>query len=439
VLKRCLAGIVLCFAVLIAPALVGQQTGQLSVVKIKSSANASAVVGGYGVTLIDSIPELNKYLVQGTAANLASLQKDSNVQGAESNLAAQISEFAILNESTVALLDPDAVALLLDQTQTWDGHHWVKSSVFQQPALQIIAFTPSTTPGSPVTVAVIDTGIDPLHPALQGSTLPGHNFINEQGTTNELNDLDPATASLLQQRSGLLPASADTLAVLNPSTVALLDSTVLSLMKQTPTPYFGHGTMVSGLIHAVDPSALILPLKVFDATGRGTSFRIAKAIVYATNNGASVINMSFSMDSYSDLINDAVKYATHNNVILVASVGNTDLKIDRIYPASSDKVIGVASTDQQDQKADFSNYGPVADVSAPGVGLISPYPAGLYALWSGTSASAALVSGEAALLFSQTNLHPGDVFNRIGSRVDHLHLKYPLGSGRINLRIAMQK
>jgi subtilisin family serine protease len=71
--------------------------------------------------------------------------------------------------------------------------------------------------------------------------------------------------------------------------------------------------------------------------------------------------------------------------------------------------------------------------------LISPYPAGLYAIWSGTSASAALVSGEAALLFSQKNLKSNDVAKRIADRVDPLRALYDLGKGRINLKDALKK
>src|SRR5262249_47932823 len=114
-------------------------------------------------------------------------------------------------------------------------------------------------------------------------------------------------------------------------------------------------------------------------------------------------------------------------------------KVDKIYPAADHKVVGVAATDLQDRKANFSNYGPSADVSAPGEGLISPYPAGLYAIWSGTSASAALVSGEAALLFSRTDLKANEVSKRVGERVDHIHDKYDIGRGRINLKDALKK
>src|SRR5262249_7394159 len=158
----------------------------IAIIKIKQGVDPLSITNRYGVTLIDSISELKKYLVKGSSTNLANLDKDPNVQGIEYNLKAEISESVILNESTAALLDPDAVALLLDGTQTWDGQHWVKSSVFRQPGLQKIEFQPSQDPADPVTVAVIDTGIDPSHEALIGSILPGRNFVDETKSTDEL-------------------------------------------------------------------------------------------------------------------------------------------------------------------------------------------------------------------------------------------------------------
>ena len=182
-----------------------------------------------------------------------------------------------------------------------------------------------------------------------------------------------------------------------------------------------------------------MPLKVFDASGRGTSFRIAKAIVYAAANGADVINMSFSLEATSPLVGDAIDYAAQKGLVMVASIGNNNSKVDKTYPASYAKVTGVAATDLNDHKAAFSNYGPAADVAAPGVALVSAYPGGLYAVWSGTSAAAALVSGEAALILSRKDLKTDDVRKRIEGRVDPLHEKYDLGKGRINLKFALKK
>jgi len=212
-------------------------------------------------------------------------------------------------------------------------------------------------------------------------------------------------------------------------------------MNKMPSPYFGHGTLVSGLIHALAPSVFIMPLKAFDANGRATSFRIAKSIIYATDQGAQVINMSFSLETSSDLVDEAIEYAAKRKVVLVASLGNRNVKLEKKYmnyPASYPKVIGVAATDLNDRKANFSNYGHSADVSAPGVGLMSAYPGGLYAIWSGTSGAAALVSGEAASVLSRKESKSEEAIKRVIDRVDHIHDQHGLGKGRINMRSALR-
>ena len=239
------------------------------------------------------------------------------------------------------------------------------------------------------------------------------------------------------QAGGRAALNDTAVSVLNPSTVALLDSSLAKLLNDRPSLYFGHGTMVSSLIHALAPSARILPLKVFDMWGRATSFRIAKAVVFAATNGARVLNMSFSLDTQSPLVQDALTYA--KNTVLVASIGNDNSKVDKNYPASYGKVLGIAATDLNDRKTAFSNYGPVADVSAPGEGLISAYPGGLYAVWSGTSAASALVSGESALLLSRKDWKSDELIKRLIDSVDPLHDRYDLGKGRINLKSALDK
>ena len=442
ILSPALVGLFLATVLLLNPGAFDGQSGQMAIMGVRNNITASSIAARYGLTILDSIPELNRYLVQGTSAGLSALKKDAGVASVDYDLAAELSERALLNdsESTVALLDPQSIAMLLDETQSWDGQHWSKASLVKQRALQLIEFEPSTQLWDPVTVAVIDTGIDPNHEALIGSTLAGRNFINPSRTTNELDDLDPSTLALLMRKNS---TNNPVPVLMNTATLTMMDPAALASMYQAPTPYFGHGTMVAGLIHTIAPSAKILPLKVFDANGFGNSFRIAQAIIYAVNQNASVINMSFGLGTRSALVDDAVDYAWHNGVVLVASVGNTNTKVDKIYPAGDHQVIGVASTDFNDQKASFSCYGPAADVSAPGQSLISPYPAGLYAVWSGTSASAALVSGEAALLLTRPDLKKdlkaNEVVKRIGDRVDHLHARYDLGKGRINLKSALSK
>jgi hypothetical protein len=125
VLKGCLSTVVLIAVLITVPAATSQHSVESAIIKVKRRADALAIANRYDVTLIDSIPEVNKYLVKGTSSDLNLLRRDPNVQSVEYDIATEISETVILNESTAALLDPNNVALLLDGGQTWVGHHWV--------------------------------------------------------------------------------------------------------------------------------------------------------------------------------------------------------------------------------------------------------------------------------------------------------------------------
>jgi subtilisin family serine protease len=140
-----------------------------------------------------------------------------------------------------------------------------------------------------------------------------------------------------------------------------------------------------------------MPLKVFHADGTGNISDIVRAIYYATDNGAKVINMSFSSRVASPALTAAIQYADSNRVIAISSAGNEGREL-RVYPASSG-AIGVASTNHADLRSSFSNYGEgSAKTAAPGEALITSYPGGNYAGVWGTSFSSALVSGTAALI-----------------------------------------
>jgi subtilisin family serine protease len=155
--------------------------------------------------------------------------------------------------------------------------------------------------------------------------------------------------------------------------------------------------MVCGLIHLVAPTARIMPLKAFKADGSANLSDIVRAVYYAVDNGARVINMSFSSTVDSPTLDTAVSYAWSHNVICIASVGNAG-KREIDYPAADRAVIGVGSTTALDRRSLFSDFGSSVRMAAPGEALITTYPGNHYAGVWGTSFAAALTSGGAALL-----------------------------------------
>jgi subtilisin family serine protease len=156
--------------------------------------------------------------------------------------------------------------------------------------------------------------------------------------------------------------------------------------------------MVAGLIHLVAPTARLMPVKVFKGDGTSSLFDILRGIYFAADRGARVINMSFSMYEFSVELMRAIDYANSRGAICVASAGN-DGRAMLVYPAGLGKVIGAASTDNRDRRSIFSNYGDaLVTVAAPGEGVVSLYPGKNYAAGWGTSFSAPLVAGGAALL-----------------------------------------
>lgn len=274
----------------------------------------------------------------------------------------------------------------------------VWSAVVNQPALSVIRVPEarSIATGTGI-VAIIDTGIDPDHPMLRRWIAGGYDFIRDRaGAPSELDDLSPAARDILNPYT---TAILDTLGTTNPYTTAILDhGTASRLEPGMLPPHFGHGTMAAGLVRAVAPGARIMPLKAFNANGRGTLWYVLRAIYHAEMNGARIINMSLSFRQASLELGRAVQYVSNRGLTCVASAGNSGQEI-MVYPAGYKQVIGVASTNLQSVQSFFTNYGDnLVTLAAPGEALIVPYPAGRYAAAWGTSFSAPLVAGTVALI-----------------------------------------
>lgn len=254
-------------------------------------------------------------------------------------------------------------------------------------------------PGSSdVVVAVIDTGVDYAHEDLQNNIwrdltgAPGKDFVNIN------------TAAYVSQGYELI-ADED-----------------YSLEDDDPSDVNGHGTHVSGIIAAannnvgvvgVNPNAKIMPLRAGFALMRGgreygllDSAAIIKAINYAVDNGADVINMSFGSSQFSSATELALNNAYAQGVTLVGGVGNSS--VDSVfYPAGYDNVIAVSSIDSASKRSWFSNHGDWVDIAAPGSSILSTIPFAKsdaatpgYAVLSGTSMASPYVAGVASLILS---------------------------------------
>ena len=257
----------------------------------------------------------------------------------------------------------------------------------------------SVTRGAGITVAVLDTGVDLTHPVLAGKLVSGFDFVDS--------DRDPSEVG-----------------------------------NHTVNPTFGHGTHVAGLVALVAPDTKIMPLRVLDADGVGNVWLLAKALAFAmdpdgnpaTNDNVNVINLSLATSERSKMLRDVIKAVICNDnnqnqspndlpcfslagrgAVIAAAAGNDASSTPR-YPAAEGRngMVAVGASTQADTIAAFSNFGSWVDVLAPGEGILSSVPGGIFGTWSGTSMSTPLVAGEAALVRARfPSLKPAKVAERI--------------------------
>ena len=208
-----------------------------------------------------------------------------------------------------------------------------------------------------VIVAVIDTGIDFKHPDLAGQIWTNPREIPDNGIDDDHN-------GYIDDVHGWDYSANDT-------------SMVPVYSDNDPTDHHGHGTHVAGVIAATADNGIgiagisshcrIMPLKFYPIMFSSSA---ARAIVYAADNGAEVINMSWGSPFPSRLIEDALNYARSKGVVLCAATGNSG-KQDSFYPAALPNIIAVGATDSRDHVTVFSTCGPQVDVVAPGESILS--------------------------------------------------------------------
>ena len=264
--------------------------------------------------------------------------------------------------------------------------------------------------GAGIKVAIIDTGVDLAHPDLGAKIVSsGYDFANDD---------DDATDD------------------------------------------HWHGTHVAGIAAADTDNAVgiagvardcrILPVKVTDANGDGYYSWIIDGIIWATDQGADVINLSLGGDVPDSFLEDACTYAHDHGVVIAAASGNDGGSV--LYPAAyDDTVLAAAASDYNDAIASFSNFGPEVDVAAPGVWVLGPAPQAYvgpdelpYVFASGTSAAAPHVAGLAALIRSiKPDLTAGEIMMIVRYTADDIdRTAFPgrddhAGYGRINMRRAI--
>jgi subtilisin family serine protease len=246
----------------------------------------------------------------------------------------------------------------------------------------------SVAPSGTATIAVLDTGVDASHPDLGGVVVGGFSALDGVSPTNDPNGHGTAMATIA---------------------AAATDNAV--------------GT--AGVAYA---GASVMPVTVLDADGIGWDSDIIEGVVWAADNGADVILMAFSNPGYSQHLQDAVDYAWSRGAVLVAATGNGGSS-EVTYPAGTAKVMGVSATDSTDGLWSGSNHGAGAFIAAPGVDIANGSGS-----TTGTSASAAIVAGAAALV--QANdpaASNGAVVGRLARNADPAGTADETGNGRVNL------
>ena len=197
----------------------------------------------------------------------------------------------------------------------------VRGGYVRQPAVDILdildAHRNYGVTGRDVTVAIIDTGVDP-HPALQSVLLPGYDFTRNREGGSERSDVNQSTMAILDGNPGFV----------NQSTMAILDQSTMAILDGPEYAAFGHGTMVAGVVHLSAPRARLLPLKAFKSDGSGYASDVLRAIYKAVSQNADVLNMSFSFTTRSRELENALNYATSRGIVAVASTGNNGQRIN---------------------------------------------------------------------------------------------------------------
>lgn len=310
------------------------------------------------------------------------------------------------------------------------GQQWYLNTVQAVNAWGLINPTANNTP---VVIAVIDDAVDLSHPDLAA---------NLWNSGDQPNGVDDDGNGFVDDFRGYDFADDDG----NPTTPVWATGTV-----------FSHGTHVAGIANGVTNNgvgisslaynARLMSLKcASDQTSNPNSFSliaVVNGIIYATDNGADIINMSLGTSFDFPPLEAAVNYAHDNDVIVVAAAGNDNTNVAS-FPAAYTHAIAVAASDNMDQKASFSNFGSWVDITAPGVNIFSTVPNAGYGNKSGTSMACPLVVSALALMKRhRPDLPNAAIVDCLLNNTTNIDSQNPgfvgsLGSGRLHAHLAIQ-
>ena len=284
-----------------------------------------------------------------------------------------------------------------------------------------------------VVVAVVDSGIATLHPEFRLQLWENIGEIPRNGVDDDGN-------GYIDDRNGWDFSDAPT----------LLGSGDWAERDNDPEDEGGHGTHVSGIIAAeanngigiagIAQNCRLMPVRASFKFGGGTYIQnddAAAAIVYAADNGAQVINMSWGDTVRAFIIEDAVEYAYSRGCVLVGAAGNIAVS-GSYYPAGLKTVISVAGLGRERQMWDGSNFGATISIAAPAEDILSTALNGEYQKRSGTSMAAAHVSGVAALVLSANPYATNtEVQEKLMTTANPLFITELVGAGSLDAHAAL--
>ena len=361
------------------PALASAQSAPPSSIIVKLVAGVTDpanVVATNGGILRSSIPALGLHVIDVPEAELADTraryQADSRVVRAEQNKVR-------VSESVPG--DPLYAGQWALPRIAWD---------------QVFG---TVTPTGTAKVAILDTGVDALHPELAGVVVPGTSILDSSNGTTDPSGHGTWLAGIIAAQTG--------------------------------------GTAPDGIAGVAYDGVRIMPVTVLNANGEGLDSDVIAGVIWAVDHGADVILMAFSNPGFSSALQEAIDYAWSRGVVLVASAGN-NASSTPAFPAGDRGVMGVAATDQNDAHASFSNEGQAVFIAAPGTDIQTTSSGDAYAVVSGTSAAAAHVAGLAAFMKAvDPTLPNGVIVFRIASTADPAGTQIQTGNGRINMARAL--